>query len=147
MTATTTRRPKRHIPVVPRPRTVIQPNGKRGYPAVRSNPLEPPPGRPRFAHQRLAEEFHGELGLTYRVYPDDLVAVYGRSNEGAVSHEDAARAPDLPYRDWVVTVWRGHPLLTPRRARLVRYLADKVTYAEALATLDDWELNGSGDDA
>lgn len=142
--ATTTRRTP---PTVPRPREITYPDGQRRYPARSTHWPAPPPGRPRFAHQRLAEEFHAELGVTYRVYLDGLVVMYGRSYEGAVSHEDAARAPDLPYRDWVVTIWSAHPLLVPRRAQLVRYLADKVTYTDALDALNRWELYGEENDS
>lgn len=120
------------------------PNGKRQYPPHTTYLPAPPPGRPRFAHQRLTEEFNATLNATFRTYLDDLVVVYGR----VILFDDATPVdPTVEPRDWAVVVWSGHPLLTPKSAKLLRYVADRSTYSDALAALDDWELNGSGDES
>lgn len=139
--ATTTRRAPRIPPTVPPPRVVTRPDGSRRRPEPLTYLPGPPPDRPRFAYQRLTEEHNGAQGITFRTYADGHVVAYGRALDGTGA-DDAARDDSLTYRDWVATLWSAHPLLTPRRARLVRYLADKTTFQDALAAIDAWELNG-----
>lgn len=89
------------------------------------------------------------MGVTFRTYADGHVVAYGRASD-----RDRAVAQNLPDdqaappvdesnpNDWVVVVWRGHPLLVPDRAELLRYLVDRASYADALRVLDEWELTG-----
>lgn len=133
-------------PTAPRPRAK---RGRRLYPPVPVDWPHPPDGRPRFAHHRLTEEFNGGMGVTFRTYADGHVVAYGRASD-----RDRAVAQNLPDdqaappvdesnpNDWVVVVWRGHPLLMPNRAELLRYLVDRASYADALRVLDEWELTG-----
>lgn len=94
--------------------------------------VPPPTRRRRLVHQRTDEEHHAASGVTYRTYADGYVVTYGRVRT-------VTTVPDQLPRDWVVTVWTAHPLLVPRRAHVVRHLANHVTYPEALATADVWE--------
>lgn len=134
---TTTERRARHRPVVPPPRPVTQPNGRRRVPALNHNWPHPPPGRPRFAHHRLSEEFHGAGGVTFRTYVDGYVVAYGRASD-----RDAVPADERRADDWVAVIWTAHPLLTPNRAEVVRYLTDRATFRDAVAAVDKWELEG-----
>lgn len=123
---------------------MYQSGGRREYVRIDANWPYPPPGRARFVHQRLTEEHHGELGVTYRTYADGTVVAYGRAPFDVTRNEsdDVARTRAEPHHDWVAVVWTRHPLLNPRGARQVRYLADRATYAEVLAAVDKWELEG-----
>lgn len=143
---TTEDRPTRRYrtpPTTPRLRPVTKPNGRRELPDASSYWPLPSADRPRFRHHRVAEEFHGGLGVTYRTYADGLVVAYGRALHDDVPPEADGEAlgRELPYRDWVAVIWTRHPLLNPRGARMARYLIDNATFEETVAAIDEWELN------
>ena len=128
--------------MVPRPHQVVR-NGKRQYPPHDPNWPAPPPGRPRFAHQRMTEEFHVESGVTYRTYADGLVIAYARvapSADVTVVVESDPNATQ--HHDWAAMLWTHHPVLVPTRARLVRNLVNFATFRETVAIIDAWELEG-----